>query len=348
MRAEHDDSLLESTLPSLSGWADGSNDWQPSVPLGAAGLERTLDFRKLRYFVHIVAEGSFSTAALRLRIAQPALSHHVRDLEATLGVTLLTRSAHGVAPTKAGRCLYEHGITILGRVRQAAADVSAFASNVEEPVTFGLPTSVASVLAAPLITFLRFRAPNVQLRIVEGRGSDIMDALESTRMDMALLHDVPEIKKLIREHLLTEALYLVGPPNSGRGDVRFAQIGDFPLILPGPSHRLRTRLEREALSAKMRLNVAIEIDSLPNIKKLVQTKVGYSVLPASSLFEEGQPQLLDRRLIVDPLLQQTLSLCCLKGRALMPSAMQVRRLAAEAVKTLIGGTSADRLACCDA
>jgi hypothetical protein len=68
-------------------------------------MERAIDLRRLRYFVQIVTEGSFSTAAQRVHVAQPALSHHVRELEAILGVSLLTRSAHGVVPTEAGQCL---------------------------------------------------------------------------------------------------------------------------------------------------------------------------------------------------------------------------------------------------
>ena len=56
----------------------------------------SLDFKALRYFACIAEQKSFSGAASRLRIAQPALSRQIRRLEETLGVTLLTRHARGV------------------------------------------------------------------------------------------------------------------------------------------------------------------------------------------------------------------------------------------------------------
>ena len=335
MRTESDDRPAGYSVPAVSGHSAGAAEWAAPTRPDLSRLETAIDFRRLRYFVQIVIEGSFSTAALRLHVAQPALSHHVRELETTFGLSLLTRSAHGVAPTAAGRCLYDNGVAILRLVRDAAAEVSAFSIQVKDYVTFGLETSMVSVLAAPLIEFVRLKVPDVQLRIVEGTSVDIREWLDGGRLDIALMDDVPSTRKVVRERLLTEVLYLVGRPGSGDGDVLFCEASHLPLILPGPRHGLRHRLEREAEDAKSELNVTIEIDSLPEIKKLVRSGLGYSVLPASAVYVECEAGHLAKRLVVAPVLEQTLYLYHAKGRAASQPAARVRRLTLQLVGDLI-------------
>ena len=75
-----------------------------------------MDVRKLSQFVAIVEAGSLSRAAVRLHIAQPALTHAVQALEEELGVPLLERHARGVALTEFGELLVDHARTILREV----------------------------------------------------------------------------------------------------------------------------------------------------------------------------------------------------------------------------------------
>ncbi|SEM36551.1 regulatory helix-turn-helix protein, lysR family [Roseovarius azorensis] len=72
-----------------------------------------MDIKQLRYFVAIVEEGSFSKAAQRVRIAQPALSLQVRKMEEALQTKLLLRGPQGVLPTEAGELLVTSARKIL-------------------------------------------------------------------------------------------------------------------------------------------------------------------------------------------------------------------------------------------
>ena len=72
-----------------------------------------MDLRQLRYFVAIVEQGSFSRAAAFLHVSQPALSLHVRNMEADLGTTLLFRTPRGVEPTEAGMILLRHARIVM-------------------------------------------------------------------------------------------------------------------------------------------------------------------------------------------------------------------------------------------
>ena len=75
-----------------------------------------MDLRQLRYFIAIVEQGSFSKAAETLNVAQPALSLHVRNMEAELGSALLFRSPQGVVATEAGEILIRHARIVIDQL----------------------------------------------------------------------------------------------------------------------------------------------------------------------------------------------------------------------------------------
>ena len=78
-----------------------------------------LETRELEYFVAVAEELHFGRAAVRLSIAQPALSKAIRRVESRLGVALLVRSSRHVSLTPAGEALLEHGRHALNAVSAA-------------------------------------------------------------------------------------------------------------------------------------------------------------------------------------------------------------------------------------
>src|SRR5690606_36587690 len=126
-----------------------------------------MELRQLRYFIRIVELGSVSRAAKDLYIAQPALSAQISKLEDELGVKVLSRSVRGVTMTQAGESLYLHSQAVLRQIERLRHDVVNVGSRPAGPVSIGVPTSAANVLAGPLISAVQDRYPDIQLRIVE-------------------------------------------------------------------------------------------------------------------------------------------------------------------------------------
>lgn len=294
-----------------------------------------MDFRQLRYFVSIVDEGSITSAAQRLNVAQPALSQHVRKLEEDLGVKLLIRGAQGVRPTEAGQRLYEHAVLIMRHVAQATEQVRGYAAEPHGPVAIGLPASVALVLAVPLVEAVRQQLPGVSLRVVEGLSGNILEWLNGNRLDLAMLYDLTRSRTLATEPLLTEDLYVICPPGVRSNDIRFDEIAKLPLILPSRPHGLRERIERSARDAGAALHIAAEIDGLPQIKALVMRGVGFAVLSLSAVRDEWRIRAVEARLIVDPPLQRTVSLCFPKSRPLSGAADAVRQVLYRVMRDLV-------------
>jgi DNA-binding transcriptional LysR family regulator len=96
-----------------------------------------LDAAKLATLRAVVDAGSFSAAARRLSLTQPAVSRQVSVLEAQLGTPLLRRSRQGVAPTEAGRMLAQHAAEVERKLAVAEAELKALAGRPPPPVRLG-------------------------------------------------------------------------------------------------------------------------------------------------------------------------------------------------------------------
>src|SRR5215212_8176682 len=90
-----------------------------------------MELRHLRYFQAVAEELSFSKAARRLRVAQPALSRAVKELETQLGAAMFTRSRQGVTLTPAGAVLLDETAAVLQRVDHLVGRVRRTASGEE-------------------------------------------------------------------------------------------------------------------------------------------------------------------------------------------------------------------------
>ena len=78
-----------------------------------------MELRHLRYFVAVGEEEHFGRAAQRLRVAQPALSRQIQDLEREIGFTLFDRLSRGVKISSAGRLFLEEARRILQQLNEA-------------------------------------------------------------------------------------------------------------------------------------------------------------------------------------------------------------------------------------
>lgn len=252
-----------------------------------------MDLRQLRYFSQVVESGSFSKAANHLRVAQPALSHHVRRMEEELGVTLLFRGVQGVRTTEAGDRLMAHAKRILAEFAEITDSVRGEARAPRGEVRFGLPGTVSELLAAPLIEAVRARYPDVRVRIVEAMSGYILEWLKRGEVDLAMIYSTSDPRGLAFHHGLSEEICLfagAGAPEATMpaGEaVSLAQAAGLPLVVPGPDHGLRELVESAAVSAHVAIDPAVEIDSYSQIKKLVARGIGFGILPRMAVNAEA-------------------------------------------------------------
>ncbi len=262
-----------------------------------------MDLRQLRTFIHVAELGSFSTAAERLHIAQPALSRQVRLLEAELKAQLLVRHGRGVRLTEAGAVFLDRAASILRQMEQMRDDVAAEASEVSGQVSIGLPPSVGFVLTGPLVEDFRQSFPKVTLRIVEGVGGFDHEWMMGGRLDFAVLYEPGSARHLDTAPLWHEDLHLIGPASAGlslAAPVPLVTLARHPIILPSAGHGLRGLLERHAAKHDVALRVEIEADAMRIQKDLTARGLGYTALTYAAVRPEVEAGLLSAAPIVDP------------------------------------------------
>ena len=151
----------------------------------------TLSFRQLRYFVAIADAGALARAAEILNVAQSALSHHMSEIEAVLGVQLLDRRPRGIVLTPAGQRHYEHATAILAAVVKAETGVKTFTEEATGPVSLGLTHTVAAASGLEIMQAVGSASPAVHLMLTEGLSPGLTDRLLAGELDLALVFNPP-------------------------------------------------------------------------------------------------------------------------------------------------------------
>lgn len=283
-----------------------------------------MDLRQLRYFVAIVDNGSFSKAAQVLGVAQPALSLHVRNMEADFGTSLLFRKSQGVVPTEAGEILLRDARSIIRQFESTRQEIQGFEAEPQGEVRIGMPATLSPIMGVPILLEARKRYPKIKLRIAEApNDGSILEGLRQGRIDAGLLSQPLNESGLKSAKLLSEHLVLVagkthpdGCEALGTTGVSLATLANLPLILLSPGHGLRDFVQMKAAEAGYDLNIVMELDSLTCIRPLVEQGIGYTIMPASLVHQDVRDGRLRTWTIGTPPLRRSIHLLHANDRPL--------------------------------
>lgn len=262
---------------------------------------------RLHYFLSLTETGSLNKTALALSVGKPAIRRSVRELESRLGVELFNRTRKGFVLTDAGRRFRDHCATIASDVSNLSSN---FASNerTRGTVSLGLPPIAAKLIAAPLLRCVTGTFADIQLSVLEGYGFDVREWLDEGRVDIGLFYDGPGTNRTFAAPVLTEQLLLVGASNDAvlaSSQCALEDALQLPLIVPGRRHGNRLQIEWFAETQGLSLNVAMEVDSLTLMIRLLAAGFGYALLPAVAIASELRAGTL-RAMKLDPPFLRTL------------------------------------------
>ncbi|MHA6729195.1 LysR substrate-binding domain-containing protein [Devosia sp. A369] len=244
-----------------------------------------LDLRRVRYFVSIVDSGSMSAASRKLHIAQPALSHHMAELERLVGFALLDRLPRGVRPTERGALLYAHAQRIVREVEEAERVMREQRGEAMAPraVRLALIPSWASIFTPAIVRAVHENLPGVTLNILEARNDEAVRMVEAGEVDLAVTLEPGN--EPARELILQEALYALSG-TSGPEQINFSELAHAKLLLPSRSNPLRVTIDDAALQAGVTLQVGMEIEGQDTIKRAVEAGIGMSILSWNAVRNE--------------------------------------------------------------
>ena len=152
-----------------------------------------MELRHLRYFVAVGEEQHYGRAARRLRVAQPALSRQIQDLEEELGFKLFERLSRGVKLSAAGKLFLEDARRILQEVSAAAVRAGSVARGRSGTLRVGF-TENASWRGVVPESFRRFRElqPSAELQLRPAASFELLDAIRSGRLDAGFVNFMPK------------------------------------------------------------------------------------------------------------------------------------------------------------
>ena len=153
-----------------------------------------MELRHLRYFVHVAEEQHYGRAAERLRIAQPALSRQIQDLEEEIGFKLFDRLPRGVKISAAGRSFLVDARRILHEVNEATARAKRVASGQSGTLRVGFVESVSWHGVVPdSFREFRERQPDAELQLKPSSSLEQTESVHAGRLDAGFVFTIANI-----------------------------------------------------------------------------------------------------------------------------------------------------------
>ncbi|AZF27453.1 LysR substrate-binding domain-containing protein [Pseudomonas sp. R2-60-08W] len=267
---------------------------------------------QLRAFDAVAREGSFTRAAARLFISQPAVTGHIKALEEHYQIPLLRRTARRVELTEEGARLAAITRAIFGLVDEAQAMLEAN----RQLLTGRLEVAADGPhLVMPMIARLRACYPGITVNLRLGNAQETLAALLSEHADVAVLTEV-EPRNGLHLHPLGESrictLVPAAHPWAAQAEgIELAQLNEVIMVLREPSSITRRTFDDACLAAQVRPRVLLELDSREAVTEAVAAELGVGVV--SSMEVSQDPRVHAVPILGDGLLNRH-SLGCLERR----------------------------------
>ena len=249
-----------------------------------------MELRHLRYFVAVAEEGSLTVAAeKRLHTAQPSLSRQIRDLEYEVGVSLLSRSVHGVELPAAGRAFLDHARLALTQA-DAAAEAARRAAQPSKQIfamgfLMGFLTGREVDWLPRATSLLRDELPNIEIRVSSDHSTTLAADLQRSKLDIAFLRAEP-VPDLEFKIVAKEPLVVVLPSDhrlAAREAIDPRELAGETYIGVSETPRVLRAVIRDYFKRTgIEIVPALEIDNYAMAVSLVASTRGFALLPASA------------------------------------------------------------------
>jgi LysR family cys regulon transcriptional activator len=248
------------------------------------------DLAQLRSFYYAAQLNSFTRAAEQTATTQPRISTHVKQLEALTGHVLFTRNARGVALTPAGQALLNLVQPFVEAIDQLPERLDEqLAEHGSDEVRLAAGHELLLHLAGPVLQAYRAANPNVRLVVYGSVRRQTQEMVANDEVDFGIASVSGLSHDLTFEHILTDELVLICPPEhplASRRNVRLADIAQYPVLMPDPESSTRAFVEEAFAQSNLELRVAMELERWHVIREFVALGQGIALVPRFSVAEQ--------------------------------------------------------------
>jgi LysR family transcriptional regulator for metE and metH len=249
-------------------------------------MSQFLDSRHLRVVAEVARTESVTRAADRLNVTQSAVSHQLREIEDRLGTAIFVRSGRRMLLTPAGRLLADAASQVLETIAQVEARVSQLARNISGELRVSAHCHTGYHWLPALVDGLRRRYPNFEIRISPEFTLNPIAALLDAKLDLAIVNDASEDKRLrFRELFDDEHVAVVHPGHAwaGRSFVTPDELVTEQLYLYSRSIDDSFIVQKVLRPAGIELRRVTYLQLTEGILEMVKAAMGASVLPKWSI-----------------------------------------------------------------
>lgn len=285
---------------------------------------RGLNLDQVHAFADVIELGSFSAAAARQNLSQPAISQQIRQLEDRLGVRLIERVGKRAMPTPAGQALLDRVGEIDASVQNALDAVAGFASGTVGQVRIGTGATACIYFLPKVLEQLQRRFPGLEIIVRTGNTSDVLKSIEENSLDIGLVTLPASGRSLDIVPVLTDPFVAIFADGMDVPDlVRPADLADIPLVLYERGGQTRTIVDDWLRAAGVAGHSIMELGSVEAIKELVGAGLGATILPAmGARLGRTQFPIKTRKLVPD--LARSLALVVRRDKVMGSGLREVR------------------------
>jgi DNA-binding transcriptional LysR family regulator len=251
-----------------------------------------MELRQLVYVDAVVRHRHFTRAAEELHVAQSALSHQVKKLEAELGTELFERTSRRVVPTAAGEAVAMRARRVLAEVEGVQGELDELRGLVRGRVAVGALLPAGELDVTALLARFNRAFPGIEVGLREGTASDFLALLSADDVDAAFsLVDGELPVGLEGLHLGTEEVVAAFPPGAAPAKqvLGIRDLAGIPLATPRSGSAIKAATDRRFAEAGEPLKLALESGDPYLIRCLVSAGFSAGVLPASLSRRAGPP-----------------------------------------------------------
>lgn len=271
-----------------------------------------MDIAELEAFVGVAETHSFSQAAERLYLTQPAISKRVAALESRLDIQLFNRRGRQIELTQGGKALLPRAQHILQQLEDARRALTALNADVSGTLTLGTSHHIGLHRLPPVLKQYAKAFPRVSLEFQFIDSEQAFDLVVQGQIELGIVTLPPRYHgPLAMEPVWFDPLTVLAAPDhplarfladsqeldAGNSDpsssdaktsnargpaaLQLSQLANHPAILPGANTFTRRIVEAKFSSAELDVNVAISTNYLETIKMMTSVGLGWTVLPAT-------------------------------------------------------------------
>jgi LysR family transcriptional regulator, transcriptional activator of the cysJI operon len=276
------------------------------------------DFR-LKVFLSVARNLSFTKASQELFITQPAITRHIQELESQFKAQLFERLGNKISLTPAGQLLKEHSERILAGYKQLEYEMNLLHDEHSGELRLGASTTIAQYVLPALLALFTEKFPQVKITLINGNSRDIENALQEHRIDLGMVEGNSRLPNLKYTEYMEDELVAVAHTHSKLSkldELSLEALKTTPLVLrergSGTLDVLETALQIHNIKLSD-LNIRMHLGSTESIKRFLEKTECMGIVSIRSISRELMAGLF-KVLEIDQLqMQRYFSFVCLRG-----------------------------------